>query len=95
MLSYGKKSKTLSQHLVTKIETKAIEGASVLPLDMELFMIYKISPHPSLPKRGREKVEMTHSITRRAQRRILQSGKYGGQKRPYGFISIISEEAPE
>jgi len=29
-------------------------------------MIYKISPHPSLPKRGREKAEMTHSITRRA-----------------------------
>ena len=30
-------------------------------------MIYKISPHPSLLKRGREKVDMTHSITRRAK----------------------------
>jgi hypothetical protein len=39
-------------------------------------MIYKISPPPSLPKRGKErgnfakegeeKAEMTHSITRRA-----------------------------
>ena len=45
--------------------------------DMELLMIYKISPDPSLPKRGkerrtlpkrgREKAEMTHSITRRAK----------------------------
>jgi hypothetical protein len=34
---------------------------------MELLMIYKISPHPSLSKRGREKVEMTHSITRRVK----------------------------
>ncbi len=44
---------------------------------MELLMIYKISPSPSLPKRGkerenfpkkeREKAEMTHSITRRAK----------------------------
>ena len=32
---------------------------------MELLMIYKISPHPSLLKRGRKKAEMTHSITRR------------------------------
>jgi len=30
-------------------------------------MIDKISPHPSLPKRGREKEEMTHSNTRRAK----------------------------
>ena len=40
-------------------------------------MIYKISPHPSLPKRGkkertllkrgREKAEMTHSATQRAK----------------------------
>ena len=30
-------------------------------------MIYKISPHPSLLKRGREKAEMTHSITLKAQ----------------------------
>jgi predicted nucleotidyltransferase len=29
-------------------------------------MINKISPRPSLLKRGREKAEMTHSITRRA-----------------------------
>jgi hypothetical protein len=29
-------------------------------------MIYKISPRPSLLKRGREKAEITHSITRRA-----------------------------
>ncbi len=29
-------------------------------------MIYKISPRPSLLKRGREKAEMTHSITQRA-----------------------------
>ena len=29
-------------------------------------MIYKISPRPSLLKRGREKAEMTHSVTRRA-----------------------------
>jgi len=28
-------------------------------------MIYKISPDPSLPKRGREKADMTHSIWRR------------------------------
>jgi hypothetical protein len=32
---------------------------------MELLMIYKISPHPSLLKRGRKKAEMAHSITRR------------------------------
>jgi hypothetical protein len=60
---------------VVKIETKAAKGASVLP-PMELLMIYKISPDPSLPKRGkkwksllkrgREKAEMTHSITRSA-----------------------------
>ena len=30
-----------------------------------MLMIDKISPHPSLPKRGREKVDMTHSITGR------------------------------
>ena len=35
---------------------------------MELLMIYKISPHPSLLKRGRKKAEMTHSITRRAKK---------------------------
>ena len=34
---------------------------------MELLIIYKISPHPSLLKRGREKAEMTHSVTRRAK----------------------------
>jgi predicted nucleic acid-binding protein len=28
-------------------------------------MIYKISPHPSLLKRGKEKAEITHSITQR------------------------------
>ena len=33
-------------------------------------MIYKIYPHPSLLKRGREKAEMTHSITRRAHLNI-------------------------
>jgi hypothetical protein len=33
--------------------------------NMELLMINKISPRPSLLKRGREKAEMTHSITRR------------------------------
>ncbi len=42
---------------------------------MELLMIYKISPHPSLPKRGRKEIEMTHSITRRTnkicRRRII------------------------
>jgi len=31
-------------------------------------MIYKISPRPSLLKRGREKAEMPHSITRRAKK---------------------------
>jgi len=38
---------------------------------MELSMIYKISPNPSLPKRGKEKVKMIHSITRRANILIL------------------------
>ena len=33
---------------------------------MELLMINKISPRPSLLKRGREKAEMPHSFTRRA-----------------------------
>ena len=33
---------------------------------MELLVIHKISPDPSLPKRGREKAEMPRSITRRA-----------------------------
>ena len=31
-------------------------------------MIYKISPRPSLLKRGKEKAEMPHSITRRARK---------------------------
>ena len=39
---------------------------------MELLMIYKISPHPSLLKRGRKKVDMTHSITRRAIKGLLK-----------------------
>jgi hypothetical protein len=30
-------------------------------------MIYKISPHPSLLKRGRKKTETSHSIMRKAK----------------------------
>ena len=32
-------------------------------------MIYKISSGPSLPKRGKEKTKITHSITRRHQKK--------------------------
>jgi hypothetical protein len=34
----------------------------MLSYDKQLFMIYKISPCPSLLKRGKEKVEINHSI---------------------------------
>jgi len=51
-------------------------------------MIYKISPNPSFPKRGktllkrgREKAEMTHSIIRRA-----------GKNRDAGITSIKTLE---
>jgi hypothetical protein len=40
-------------------------------------MIYKISPHPSLLKRGREKAEMTHSVTRRAKKISGEQCGYG------------------
>ncbi len=56
MLPYDKQLKALSQHL-RKNMTDA-EKTLWLRLngrDMELLMIYKISPHPSLPKRGKEK----------------------------------------
>ena len=54
-------------------------------------MIYKISPRPSLPsgqklrallKRGREKAEMPHSITRRA----LNISKKDPLQKPTIFI---------
>jgi hypothetical protein len=32
-------------------------------------MIYKISSGPSFPKRGKEKTKITHSITRRPQKK--------------------------
>ena len=41
------------------------DAENMLWLKLELLMIHKISPFPSLLKRGK-KAEMVHSITRRA-----------------------------
>jgi len=63
-------------------------------------MIYKISPHPSFPKRGKErenftkegeikKAEMTHSITRRASF-FWTSGRSLSRKLAYPVLFIKS-----
>jgi hypothetical protein len=49
---------------------------------MELLMIYKISPDPSFPKRGREKADMTHSIWKRLLLKLSEENLPGGSKFP-------------
>jgi hypothetical protein len=56
---------------------------------MELLMIYKISPHPSLLKRGREKAEMTHSIPRRP---FIKESLNLGHKKFSWFVPAVGRD---
>jgi hypothetical protein len=63
-----------------------------LPEFQAFLLSPKISPEKNVPFYPRW---VSKFLVFSKQRRIFQTGKYGRQRRPYGFISTLSGGAPE
>jgi hypothetical protein len=66
-------SKLTYERSLEKFFSLLISHLPIPGRDMELFMIYKISPHPSLSKRGKE------------SENFAKEGKRKGRNNPLGY----------